>query len=40
MMELDSVGVESKSSVMTSRFSWPSSCEENVLVISDDEDEE
>ncbi|KAG0697604.1 hypothetical protein DFH29DRAFT_945439 [Suillus ampliporus] len=40
LMELDSVGVQSKGPVATSRFCWPCSCEETVLVISDDEDEE
>lgn len=39
LMEMDSVGVPSKAPVVTTRFCWPS-CEETVLVISDDEDEE
>jgi hypothetical protein len=36
-MEIDSVGEEKSPA---SRFSWPCSCDETVLVISDDEDEE
>lgn len=39
LMEMDSVGVPSKAPAVTNRFCWPS-CEETVLVISDDEDEE
>lgn len=39
LMEMDSVGVPSKAPAVTTRFCWPS-CEETVLVISDDEDEE
>lgn len=34
------MGVERKSPVVASRFCWPCSCEETLLVISDDEDEE
>lgn len=39
LMEMDSVGVPSRAPTVTTRFCWPS-CEETVLVISDDEDEE